>query len=75
MKTEQMEIDPVEEINTIGKSQDKGMIQVDIGRRVEEDSDLEIVDTEVTVARAMTEVQVENVGVRAEAQDQDLDQD
>ena len=76
MKIDLMVTDPAEEINLTGKNQDKGMILVDIVQEVKEDSDLEIVNTTEAIAETATiEAQVEKDAMRAEALDQDLDQD
>ena len=76
MKIDLMVTDPAEEINLTGKNQDKGMILVDIVQGVKEDSDPEIVNTTEAIAETATiEAQVEKDAMRAEALDQDLDQD
>ena len=75
MKTDQAEIDPVAEINSIDQIKEKGTIQADTDLVVTEDLDLETVNIIETIAEIVTEAQVEKDGVKVKIQDQDLDQD
>ena len=70
-----MVIDPAEEINLTGKNQDKDMIQVDTVQEAKEDLDPETANITEAVAETVIEAQVEKGGMRAEALDQDQDQD